>query len=64
MIHNNIFSRKQLGFLGGRATTLHLIMVLDKWTKIIKQWGVVDMIYYNFKKAFDKVRHKTFPHEN
>ena len=54
---NNLFSKKQFGFLGGRSTVLQLLMVLDKWTEILDQGGVIDVIYCDFMKAFDKVPH-------
>ena len=37
---------------------LQLLIVLDKWTKIMDQGGVIDCIYCDFKKAFDKVPHR------
>ena len=54
---NNLFSKKQFEFLGGRSTVLQLLMVLDKWTEILDQGGVIDVIYCDFMKAFDKVPH-------
>ena len=37
---------------------LQLLIVRDKWTELLDQGGVVDIIYYNFMKAFDKVPHR------
>ena len=37
---------------------LQLFIVLDKWTKIMDEGGVIDWIYCDFKKAFDKVPHR------
>ena len=58
MKNNNLFSNKQFGFLDGRSTVLQLLVVLDKWTKIIDEGGTIDCVYFDFKKAFDKVPHQ------
>ena len=58
MTDNNLFSPKQFGFLAGRSTVLQLLKVLDIWTKILDQGGIIDVIYCDFMKAFDKVPHK------
>jgi len=31
---------------------------LDKWTEILEYGGHIDVVYTDFKKAFDKVPHK------
>ena len=55
---NNQFSDKQYGFITGRSTTLQLLEVLDKWTEALETKGtVIDCIYMDFQKAFDKVPH-------
>ena len=53
MIKHNLFSDKQFGFMEGQSTVLQLLIVLNKWTKIMDEGGVIDCIYCNFKKAFD-----------
>ena len=58
MRNNNLFSEKQFGFLDGFSTVLQLLVVLDKWTTITDEGGSIHCIYYNFKKAFDKVPHQ------
>ena len=42
----------------GHSTVLQLLVVLDKWMRIIEQGGSIDCIYCDFKKAFDKVQHQ------
>ena len=59
MKRNQLFSNKQFRFLDGRSTVLQLLVVLDKWTKITDDGGTIDYIYYDFKKAFDKVPHRS-----
>ncbi|CAG2239333.1 Insulin-like growth factor 2 mRNA-binding protein 1,Insulin-like growth factor 2 mRNA-binding protein 2 [Mytilus edulis] len=34
MDRQNLFSNQQFGFMGGRSTSLQLLKVLDKWTKM------------------------------
>ena len=54
---NKLLSSKQFGFLSGRSTTLQLLTMLDKWTSILDRGGAIDVIYFDFMKAFDKVSH-------
>lgn len=53
---NNTLSKQQLGFLSGRSAALQLLRVLDEWTAVLDQGGEVDVIYMDFKKAFDSFR--------
>ena len=41
-----------------RSTVLQLLVVLDKWTKIIDEGGTINCVYFDFEKAFDKVPHQ------
>ena len=52
---HKLFSNKQFGFLGGRSTTLQLLKVLDDWTDILDRCGIIDIVYFDFMKALDKV---------
>ena len=54
---NKLISAKQFGFMSGRSTTLQLLTILDKWTSILDRGGSIDVIYFDFMKAFDKVSH-------
>ena len=58
MRSNKLFSPYQYSFIDKRSTTLQLLYVLDKWTKIIDDGGTIDAIYMDFMKAFDKVPHE------
>lgn len=58
MKENNLFSKKQYGFISGRSTALQLITVLDKWTEALDEGKAVDVVYCDFQKAFDRVPHK------
>ena len=61
MIHfiSYLFSSKQSCFINGRSTVLLLLHVLDTWVKNLDEGGQIDVIYTDFAKAFDKVRHCT-----
>ena len=54
----NLLSLKQYGFINGRSTTTQLLSYLDKCTDTIVSGGVVDLIYFNFAKAFNSVPHE------
>ena len=51
-------SDKQFGFIKGRSTVLQLIKVLDSWTEALENGGCIDVLYCDFRKAFDKVPHR------
>ena len=54
----DLHSNRQYGFIEGRSTVLQLLTVLDIWTEALDQGESIDIIYCDFKKAFDKVPHK------
>ena len=58
MKSNRLFSDKQYGFISGRSTILQLLTVLDKWTEVLDNGGIIDIVYMDFQKAFDTVPHK------
>ena len=54
---NNILLNKQYGFLLGQSAVLQLLNVLDQSTEAIDNGFSIDVIYCDFMKAFDKVKH-------
>ena len=58
MKSQNLFTKRQYGFIYVRSTSLQLLEVLDKWTEALDNGHYVDCIYMDFQKAFDKVPHK------
>lgn len=50
--------RKQYGFMSGLSTVLQLVTVMEKWTSILDEGGVVDVVYCDFKKTFDTGPHR------
>ena len=55
---NEILVNELFGFLPGRSSQTQLLRVLDDFTKIIDSRRETDVIYLDFKKAFDSVPHK------
>ena len=52
---NNIFSKCQHGFIKNRSCITNLLTALDHWSDAIDQGSAVDVIYFDFAKAFDTV---------
>ncbi|KAK3102286.1 hypothetical protein FSP39_010211 [Pinctada imbricata] len=63
MDSNDLFSNHHFGFISGRSTTLQLLKVIDEWTEALDNNEVIDTIYMDFIKAFDKVPHKRLIHK-
>ena len=55
---NNLLSKRQFVFLGGRSTILQLLTFLDKCVDALSRGNVTDVVYIDFQKAFDTVPHK------
>jgi len=55
---NNLLSDSQHGFLPKRSCTTQLLAAMEYWTNKIQQGQLVDVLYFDFKKAFDKVPHE------
>ena len=58
MEENNLFSKAQHGFMTGRSCSTQLLELMEELTETLDSNGDVDIIYLDFKKAFDKVPHK------
>ena len=55
MTDNALFRKAQHGFRPGRPCVTQLLEVIESWTRILDAGGVVDVIYFDFAKAFDTV---------
>lgn len=55
---NDILTERQYGFIKGSSTTLQLLTVMDKWTETLERGSMVDVVYFDFQKAFDTVPHR------
>ena len=58
MSTNALISAEQHGFLPGRSTTTQLLQVINDWTATLDAGGELDVIYFDFAKAFDTVPHR------
>ena len=54
---NNLLAKEQYGFVLGRSTDTQLLTSLLNWQKALDEDVPVDVIYMDFKKAFDSVPH-------
>ena len=55
---NNLFSSAQHGFIKGKSCTTQLLEFLEYVSQALDEGDDVDVIYLDFKKAFDKVPHR------
>ena len=53
MLTNSLFSPSQHGFIAGRSSTTQLLRAMDYWTQSLNDGYPVDIIYLDFRKAFD-----------
>jgi len=58
LLHNDLLSGKQYGFIKNRSTSLQLLQRMDKWAEYLEHRGQIDVMCSDFEKAFDKVPHK------
>ena len=58
LLKNDLISSQQHGFIPGRSTSSQLLECFDEWSLMIEEGSSVDVIYLDFKKAFDAVPHK------
>ena len=50
---NSLLSPSQFGFTSGKSVELQLLFCLKTWTSAINDNKFIDIIYFDFKKAFD-----------
>ena len=53
-----IITNHQHGFVRGRSCLANLLYVFEDWTSNLDEGYGVDVIYLDYKKAFDTVPHK------
>ena len=58
MTQNNLFSKSQHGFISGKSCITQLLEFVEDVSRAIDDGEDVDVIYLDFKKAFDKVPHE------
>ena len=57
-LENGVLNNSQHGFRRGRSCQTNLIEFSDKVTQWADEGGCVDVVFLDFRKAFDKVDHK------
>ena len=57
LVENNIINESQHGFRSGKSTLTNLLEYTEAVTEAVDNGHEVHAIYFDFKKAFDKVPH-------
>ena len=57
-MQNNLINDSQHGFMKNKSTTTNLLQFYDKIFQDYEEGRAVDIIFLDFKKAFDKVPHR------
>ena len=57
--HNHILSEQQFGFRSGRSVQDQLLITYEFVTREYDQGKIIDLVLFDFKKAFDLVPHVT-----
>jgi hypothetical protein len=55
MEENGFFTKHQNGFRKGCSCATQLIEVMEQWTEDLDKKNSIDVIYFDFQKAFDTV---------
>ena len=55
---NNLITPQQHGFVRGRSCQTNIMLCLEEWTKMVDEGKGVDVAYFDYSKAFDKVSHR------
>ena len=58
LTRNNLITPQQHGFVRGRSCQTNIMLCLEKWTRILDEGKSVDVAYFDYAKAFDKVLHR------
>nr|VZI39869.1 unnamed protein product [Spirometra erinaceieuropaei] len=60
---NNLLQDFQHGFRRGRSCLSNLLACLEIWTRALEEGFEVDVVYIDFRKAFDTVPHQRLLHK-
>ena len=58
LMTNRLITDQQHGFVRGRSCQTNILLCLEKWTDIVDCGNCVDVAYFDYAKAFDKVSHR------
>ena len=55
---HNLITQQQHGFERGQSCQTNILLCLEKWTELIDSGKSLDLGYFDYAKAFDKVSHR------
>lgn len=55
---HDLLSDDQFGFRSKRSCAWQLLKVMEEWTDLLENGNSIDCIYFDLRKAFDKVPHQ------
>ena len=58
LTRHNLISPQQHGFVRGRSCQTNILLCLERWTRMVDDGNSVDVAYFDYSKAFDKVSHR------
>ena len=58
LTRNKLITPQQHGFVKGRSCQTNILLCLEKWTESLDSNKSVDVAYFDYSKAFDKVSHR------
>ena len=58
MSSNALFAKEQHGFLPRMSCITQLLTATEYWSEVLQQGDSVDVVYFDFRKAFDSVPHQ------
>ena len=58
IVKNNLVDKNQHGFTPKRSTVTNLLQAMNIWIDALAHGFPIDIIYFDFEKAFDRVPHK------
>ena len=56
--YNNLLSKQQHGFTRKKSCQTNLLETLEQWTNALDEGFSLDVVYLDYKKAFDTVPHR------
>ena len=55
---NDLISTQQHGFVRGRSCQTNILLCLESWARMLDEGKSIDVAYFDYAKAFDKVSHR------
>ena len=63
LLRHKLITRQQHGFLARHSTCSQLLECINDWSLALRNRHVVDVVYFDFAKAFDTVSHTKLIHK-